>query len=89
MVALCARLGALPGLKTLAMTTNGLLLKRHLGDLQRAGLTHLNISLDTLVQEKFERIVRRQGFHRVLEAVHHAVDLGYNPVKVRGPRVTT
>jgi hypothetical protein len=57
--------------------------QRHLADLQRGGLTHLNISLDTLVSAKYERIVRRPGFQRVMDAILHAVELGYNPVKVR------
>src|SRR5690606_42102910 len=43
-------LGALPGLETLALTTNGLLLPKKLEALQKAGLNLLNISLDTLRQ---------------------------------------
>ena len=83
-IALCHRLAALPGLKTLAMTTNGLTLKRQLPQLKAAGVTHLNISLDTLQADKFEKIARRKGFERVLEAVHGAVEHGFKPVKVRG-----
>lgn len=70
------------GVKQLGMTTNGLLLKRRLADLQTAGLTHLNISLDTLIPQKFELITRRRGWDRVMEVIDVALNLGYSPVKV-------
>jgi cyclic pyranopterin phosphate synthase len=54
------RLHELPDLQDIAMTTNGLTLSRVLPDLQKAGLNLLNISLDTLVPEKFEFITRRK-----------------------------
>ena len=53
------RLRALPGLRDIAITTNGLTLHRNLHALQAAGLTHVNISLDTLVPPKFELLTRR------------------------------
>lgn len=49
------------GLKTIAVTTNGMNLARLLPKLKEAGLDLLNISLDTLVPAKFEFIVRRKG----------------------------
>ena len=49
------------GLETLAMTTNGITLARKLPQLKKAGLNLLNISLDTLVPQKFEFITRRKG----------------------------
>lgn len=51
----------LEGLKTIAVTTNGLNLTRLLPGLKEAGLDLLNISLDSLVPAKFEFIVRRKG----------------------------
>lgn len=54
-------LGRIEGLKTLAMTTNGITLSRKLPQLKDAGLNLLNISLDTLVPQKFEFITRRKG----------------------------
>lgn len=79
---LVERLGALPGLRTLAMTTNGLLLPKKLHRLHAAGVNLLNISLDTLDSERFEAITRRKGFDQVLKAIEMAVDYGYDPVKV-------
>ena len=54
-------LGKIKGLETLAMTTNGITLARKLPALKEAGLNLLNISLDTLVPQKFEFITRRKG----------------------------
>lgn len=79
---ICLGLSNLKGLKTLAMTTNGLTLATKLPRLKECGLTSLNISLDTLVPAKFEFLTRRRGHHKVLESINAAVELGYNPVKV-------
>ena len=80
---ICSRLSALEGLKTLAMTTNGITLATKLPRLKQCGLTALNISLDTLVPAKFEFLTRRKGHSRVLESINTAAELGYHPVKVR------
>ncbi|ETE65458.1 Molybdenum cofactor biosynthesis protein 1, partial [Ophiophagus hannah] len=77
------QLRKLEGLKTISVTTNGINLARLLPRLKEAGLDAINISLDTLIPAKFEFIVRRKGFHKVMEGIHKALDLGYNPVKVR------
>lgn len=69
-------------MKTLAMTTNGLLLTRKLPALKAAGLDMLNISLDTLVPAKFEFITRRKGFDKVMQGIETALELGYKPLKV-------
>lgn len=81
-VDIVAQLHQLDGLKTIGVTTNGINLARLLPRLQKAGLTAINISLDTLVPAKFEFIVRRKGFHKVMEGIHKAIELGYTPVKV-------
>lgn len=77
-----AELARLPGLQVLAMTTNGLLLPKKLAHLQAAGLTQLNISLDTLKPERFELLTRRKGFDQVVRAIDLAIARGYRPLKV-------
>ena len=52
-ITLCERMNAIPGLDTIAITTNAVVLKRKLPALQAAGVNMLNISLDTLVSEKY------------------------------------
>ncbi|XP_061221983.1 molybdenum cofactor biosynthesis protein 1 isoform X1 [Neopsephotus bourkii] len=81
-VDIVGQLHKLEGLKTIAVTTNGMNLTRLLPRLKEAGLNAINISLDTLVPAKFEFIVRRKGFHKVMEGIHKATELGYHPVKV-------
>ena len=75
LVELVEALGALrgAGLRELAMTSNGVALPpRRLDRLVAAGLTGLNLSLDTLVPAKFQFVTRRQGLDRVLAVVDHA-----------------
>nr|XP_060610080.1 molybdenum cofactor biosynthesis protein 1 isoform X1 [Anolis sagrei ordinatus] len=81
-VDIIAQMRKLEGLETIAVTTNGINLARLLPRLKEAGLNAINISLDTLVPAKFEFIVRRKGFHKVMEGIHKALELGYDPVKV-------
>lgn len=82
LVQLATELGALPGLHTLALTSNGLVLERSLQALHSAGLNAVNISLDTLRAETFERLTRRKGLPNVLGAIEHALHVGVPSVKV-------
>lgn len=74
-----SQIGALDGLKSLAITTNGITLKRHLQHFRENHLDTINISLDTLRPERFQLFTRRLGFERVLESIDAAVDHGYTP----------
>lgn len=73
------RLKAIEGVESVTMTTNGLVLLRNLVKYQKAGLDGLNISLDTLRPEKFEKITRRKGWERVIAGIDLAIQLGYTP----------
>eukprot|EP00041_Stephanoeca_diplocostata_P012194 m.203538 g.203538 ORF g.203538 m.203538 type:complete len:677 (+) comp18852_c0_seq1:192-2222(+) len=75
-------LNELPGLDTIAMTTNGITLPKKVDQLVAAGLTHINISLDTLKDFKFEIITRRKGHSRVLQGIDKCVESGLKSVKV-------
>ncbi len=79
---LVASLASLPGLRTLAMTTNAIGLAERLPVLKEAGLNALNISLDTLRPERFAFITRRPGFERVLQGIEKALELGYEGLKI-------
>eukprot|EP00474_Spongospora_subterranea_P001042 CRZ01500.1 hypothetical protein [Spongospora subterranea] len=70
------------GLSTIAMTTNGLLLSRYLPELIDAGLTHVNISLDTLSPHRFQLISKRMGHERVLRSIDDAIQSGLKSVKI-------
>ncbi len=69
------RLRQLPGLQNLNLTTNGILLSQYAIPLKQAGITYLNISLDTLNREKFSQITRFDQFHAVLEGIRAAHEL--------------
>lgn len=71
------------GLTSLGLTSNGIALKRKLPALVDAGLSHLNLSLDTLDPFKYELMTRRRGFERVVESLELAQSL-----KPRGLRQT-
>jgi cyclic pyranopterin phosphate synthase len=66
----------------LAMTTNGATLRLIAEELKSAGLSRINISLDTLQQEKFLKITRRDHLANVLDGIDAAVQAGFAPVKV-------
>lgn len=70
------------GLKSIAMTSNGIVLHRRLPDYIKNGLTHLNLSLDTLDPFKFELITRRQGHEAVLKALDVALNSSLQSVKL-------
>eukprot|EP00040_Diaphanoeca_grandis_P022845 m.123441 g.123441 ORF g.123441 m.123441 type:complete len:392 (-) comp28988_c0_seq3:102-1277(-) len=76
------RLGKLPGLETLAITTNGLTLHRKLEKLTAAGMSAFNISLDTLLDFKYELITRRRGFDQVMKGIEKAAAMGITPLKI-------
>src|SRR6266508_2754391 len=79
---LVAMLAAVPGLRDLGLTTNGLLLAEQAQALYDAGLRRINISLDTLSPERFKQLTRREGLERVLEGIFAAKRAGFDPVKV-------
>jgi cyclic pyranopterin phosphate synthase len=75
-------LAAVPGVRDLAMTTNGILLKKLAQRLRDAGLHRLNVSLDTLKGEKFVHIARRDGFRETWEGIEAADRVGFRPLKI-------
>ncbi|MBN8589647.1 MAG: GTP 3',8-cyclase MoaA [Rhodothermia bacterium] len=81
-VELVEKLAAIEGVDTLAMTTNGILLSRFLPALKKAGINHLNISLDTLNREKFHKIALRDDFDQTIKGIYAAIEAGLSPVKV-------
>lgn len=77
---LVEKLRSVSGLTQIAMTTNGMMLRDSLDRLVQAGLSHVNISLDTLREPAFREISRRDGLEKVLEGVEAAVR---SPLHVR------
>ncbi|HYL74046.1 MAG TPA: GTP 3',8-cyclase MoaA [Bryobacteraceae bacterium] len=80
-------LSAIPGVKDLALTTNGVLLAKHAAELYDAGLRRVNVHLDTLDRARFERITRRDDLEKVLEGIEVARRLGIGPIKINAVAV--
>lgn len=82
-------LARIPGIRDIALTTNGLLLSEHARELREAGLHRLNVSLDALSEANFLRIARRPGLQKVLDGIAAAQSAGFdrirlNAVAIRG-----
>lgn len=77
-----AGLAAIPGLRHLALTTNGQLLEQMAYELYRAGVQRLNVSLDSLNPQTFREITRGGNLSRVLAGLDAAVAAGFPPPKI-------
>lgn len=82
LVSLIKRISSLEGVEDISLTTNGVLLAAQAEELKKAGLNRVNISLDTLKEERFEYITRYNKFGQVLEGIDTAIKVGLNPVKI-------
>jgi len=79
---LVAGINAVDGIDDIALSTNAVLLEEQLDGLLAAGLRRVNISLDTLRPDRFERIARRPGLDKVLRGIDAAIAAKLTPVKL-------
>ncbi|RKU29515.1 GTP 3',8-cyclase MoaA [Candidatus Poribacteria bacterium] len=79
---LIKQLGQFDELNDISLTTNGIGLITQAEALYEAGLRRINVSLDTLNEEKFEQMTRRKVLSRVLKGLKTAHECGFNPIKV-------
>lgn len=77
-----AKLTEIPGISDISLTTNGILLEKHLDHLRAIGIKRLNISLDTLDAGKYKRITGQDAFDRVWSAISKALQKGFSPIKI-------
>ncbi len=81
-VDLVREIAAVPGIRSLSMTTNGVLLGKLAQPLKDAGLQRVNISLDTLDTVRFKKITRWGSFDQVWEGIQASEAAGLTPVKL-------
>ncbi len=86
---LVKKIAEVPGIRDIALTTNGILLAEQAQGLKDAGLKRLNISLDSLNRDTFFKISRREGLEQVLAGIFAAQRIGFkkirlNAVAIRG-----
>ncbi len=74
---LVSMLRAIPGIRDIALTTNGVLLAENARALYDAGLRRLNVHLDTLDRERFRQITRRDDLPRVMAGIDAAQEIGF------------
>lgn len=72
----------IPEIEDIAITTNGILLSDMAESLKRAGLKRVNISLDTLDEDKFKTITRGGSLKKVMESIDKCIEIGLTPVKI-------
>jgi len=70
------------GIKDIALTTNGVFLEDKIEELKKSGLTRVNISMDTLDEDKYQRITGRPYLSKVKAGIRKCLDLGITPVKI-------
>ncbi|WP_026476701.1 GTP 3',8-cyclase MoaA [Alkaliphilus transvaalensis] len=81
-VKLIEKIASIEGIKDVALTTNGLLLKDMAKDLHQAGLKRVNISIDSLKPDRYEEITRGGKLNQVLDGIQEALHLKMAPVKL-------
>lgn len=74
--------GRIPGIKEVALTTNGSLLKEYAPLLKAAGVHRVNVSLDTLQRDKFINLTGQDKLAEVLAGIQAAQDVGLTPIKI-------
>jgi GTP 3',8-cyclase len=79
---LIEKLGALPGLEELLLTSNGAQLEKFAGPLKAAGVNRINISLDSLDAERFKRISRVGKLDKVLAGIDAAKQQGFDRIRL-------
>jgi len=79
---LLAALTRLPGIREVSLTTNGVLLERHLDAIRAAGVRRINVSLDSLRPERYAAITGGDHFDAVWRGLEAALDHGLAPVKI-------
>lgn len=76
------QVAATPGIRRLAMTTNGYKLPQRAADYRAAGIDAINISIDSLDSEKFKDITGHDRLQEVLDGVNACIDTGFSSVKI-------
>ena len=79
---LISQLARIQGIEEISLTTNGYYLKQYAQALKDAGIQRLNVSLDSLRPDRFEKITKNNSFHRVMEGIKEAKRVGFHPIKI-------
>ncbi len=81
-LSICERVANIDGIKELCITTNGILLPKMAKDLKNAGVNRVNISIDTLDEQKYKYITRIGDLSTALNGLEAAMNVGFDYVKI-------
>ncbi len=81
-LSICERTSQIEGINEICITTNGILLPKLAKPLKDAGVSRLNLSLDTLNEEKYAYITRRGELKTFMDGLHAALDAGFEKIKI-------
>lgn len=76
------RISRIDGIKKLALTTNGIFLRKYAEELKKSGVTAINISLDTTDKEQFRSITGYDGLDKVFEGIDECERIGLSPIRL-------
>ncbi len=79
---LAGRITRLPGIRDLSLSSNATQLEKHASALKQAGVSRLNISLDSLRPERIKAINGRDAHHRIMAGIEAARVAGFSPIKI-------
>ena len=79
---LAGRIAALPGIDDLSLSTNATQLRRHAAALRQAGVSRINVSLDTLDRACMQSITGRDSHAQILDGIMAGKDAGFDPIKI-------
>lgn len=80
---LVERMSRVPGIEDIALSTNAVLLTRMADELRDAGISRINVSLDSLRPDRIDAIARRPGSHKLIhEGLDAAERVGFDPIKI-------
>ncbi len=75
-------LRSIPEIEDITLTTNGILLEEMAEGLKSAGLTRINVSLDSLDENRFNQVTRWGNLDKVLKGIDKSIEIGLKPVKI-------
>ncbi len=69
-------------LEEVSLTTNGVLLKQYAADIRKCGICRVNVSMDSLRPDRFQRITGKDCYQQVWEGIEESERVGFDPIKI-------
>jgi cyclic pyranopterin phosphate synthase len=82
LISFISNINKVEGIENISLTTNGILLQKYAYQLYEAGVKGLNVSLDSLDQEKYKIITRGGNINKVIRGIDEIIGLGFDPIKI-------